>query len=587
MLRTQNCGELNAKSLGKEATLCGWVARVRDHGGVTFIDLRDRWGITQVVFRPEEMDAQKIALAQEMRSEWCIAVTGKVNARPQGTANTKIPTGEIELIAKELKIFSRSMTPPFELDDDKAGEDIRLKYRFLDLRRAPMQEALVFRSKLVQDMRDYLHGQNFVEVETPILTKSTPEGARDYLVPSRVHQGQFFALPQSPQLFKQLLMVSGYDRYFQIAKCFRDEDLRADRQPEFTQLDVEMSFITKEDVFATIEGVFAHLFKHTIGKDIKTPFRRMDYSEAMAKYGSDKPDLRFGLEIADVTAVFKNSGFKVFKGAVDMPEGKGAVLALKAPKAELFSRKDFDELIEFAKTLGASGLAYAKVTAEGIDSPIAKFLSAEEISGLKSATGAAAGDVLFFGADVRKKAQTVLGGVRLKLGQKLKLIPENVYSFVWIDEFPLFQYNEEAKRWDSEHHPFTSPHPDDLSKLGSDNGHIRSLSYDLVLNGNEIASGSIRIHDGDTQRKIFEIIGLDSEEAEKRFGFLLSAFKFGAPPHGGLAVGVDRLCTIFLGRESIREVVAFPKTQKAICPMTEAPSPVDPRQLKDLGIKVL
>ena len=597
MLRTHTCGELSEKHVGQTATLSGWVARVRDHGGVNFIDLRDRWGITQVVFRPD--DKQLHAAGRDLRPEFCVRVTGGIGKRPAGTENANIPTGRIEMTASELVVYSKSATPPFEIHGDSpVGEEARLEYRYLDLRRPQMQEALIFRGKLIQAMREFLSRENFVEFETPILTKSTPEGARDYLVPSRLNHGQFFALPQSPQLFKQLLMVSGFDRYYQVAKCFRDEDLRADRQPEFTQLDVEMSFVDKEDVFRAVEGTFAHLFKTVVGKPLATPFPRLPYKDAMRLYGSDKPDLRFGLPIADLSSVLKGSGFNVFKSALELKDG--VVLGLRVPKPETpFSRKDFDDLIEFAKANGAKGLAYAAADAQGgLDSPIAKFLKPDEITAIRGALGAelkpglgppgcVAGDLVFFAADARKKAQSVLGAVRLRLGQKLKLIPENVFSFTWIDEFPLFNYNEETKGWDSEHHPFTGPHPDDVAKLGTDNGAIRSLSYDLVLNGNELASGSIRIHDAAVQRKVFETIGIGAEEAEKRFGFLLKAFKYGPPPHGGIAVGVDRLVAILLGRESIREVVAFPKTQRAYCPMTDAPSPVDDRQLKDLGIKIL
>ncbi len=585
MLRTHTCGESSEKLLNQDVTLCGWVARVRDHGGVNFVDLRDRWGVTQVVFRPE-LDAKLHESSKELHNEFCITVTGTVQKRPAGTENTKLPTGAVEVLAKSIKIFSRSTPPPFEITDESpVGEEVRLKYRFLDLRRPLMQDALIFRSRLIQEMRNYLHGLQFVEVETPVLTKSTPEGARDYLVPSRVNPGQFFALPQSPQLFKQLLMVSGYDRYFQVAKCFRDEDLRADRQPEFTQLDVELSFITKEDVFRTIEGLFDHLFKTAAKKPLKIPFKRLNYADAMKLYGTDKPDLRFDLPLTDLTAVFKSTGFKIFKQAVD---SGGAVIGLRVPgTAEKFSRKDFDDLIEFAKTQGAGGLAYLKVTAAGVDSPIAKFLTEPEIAALKAATGAAAGDVVFFGADAVKKTQMFMGAVRLQLGRKLQLAPKDAFSFLWVDEFPLFAWNEEDKRWDSEHHPFTSPHADDIAKVGVDNGNIRSQSYDLVLNGNEIASGSIRIHDEALQKKIFETIGIDAQHAEERFGFLLSAFRFGPPPHGGIAIGCDRLATILLGRDSIREVVAFPKTQKAVCPLTDAPSPADPKQLRELGIKVL
>ncbi len=586
MLRTHNNGELNTAHLNQTVRLSGWVASSRDHGGVTFVDLRDRWGTTQIVFNPAALAGQE-SLIHDLRSEFCIGVTGTVKARPAGTVNAKIPTGEIEIDAAKLEIYSRAKTPPFQIDgDDKLSEEVRLKYRYLDLRRAPMQEAILFRNKIVYAMRRFLQDQSFVEVETPILTKSTPEGARDYLVPSRLNHGEFFALPQSPQIFKQILMVSGFDRYFQMAKCFRDEDLRADRQPEFSQLDVEMSFVTDEDIFAVFEALLKDVFKTCLNIDLVTPFPRFTYADVMEKYGSDKPDLRFGLELRDVSSVFANTDLKIFKETI--AKG-GAIVALQVPQpTHTFSRKDFDDLIAFAKEQGAGGLAYLKVTETGVDSPLAKFLKPEEIEALKKAlpTECKAGDLVFFGADKKRTAQAVLGQVRLKLAAKLGLIPQGMFHWSWVKDFPLFNWNEEHKRWDSEHHPFTSPHPDDFGKMGVDNGNIRSLSYDLVLNGNELASGSIRIHDAEVQQKVFDIIGLAPEESKARFGFLLKAFEYGPPPHGGAAIGIDRLLTILLGRESIRDVIAFPKTQKAVCPMTEAPSTVDFKQLRDLGIKI-
>jgi aspartyl-tRNA synthetase len=586
MLRTHTNGELTTAHLDKTVRLSGWVASSRDHGGVTFVDLRDRWGTTQVVFSPA-VSAQLHEKSQELRNEFCVGVVGTVKARPQGTTNSRIPTGQIEVQASELVIYSRAKTPPFEIGgDEHLSEEVRLKYRYLDLRRAPMQEAILFRNQIVFAMRRYLQSQNFVEVETPILTKSTPEGARDYLVPSRVNQGEFFALPQSPQIFKQILMVSGFDRYFQMAKCFRDEDLRADRQPEFSQLDLEMSFVTDEDIFAVFEALLKDVFKSCLDIDLVTPFPRFTYKDVMEKYGSDKPDLRFGLELRDVSAVFAATDLKIFKETL---ANGGAIVALQVPQPSVtFSRKDFDDLGLFAKEQGLGGLAYLKVTDAGVDSPLAKFLKPEEIEALKKALPAASkpGDVVFFAADKKKKAHAALGQVRLKLGARLGLIPQGVYHWSWVKDFPLFQWNEDAKRWDSEHHPFTSAHPDDAHKLGSDNGNIRSLSYDLVLNGNELASGSIRIHDAEMQQKVFDIIGLAPEESKLRFGFMLKAFEYGPPPHGGAAIGIDRLLTILLGRESIRDVIAFPKTQKAVCPMTEAPSPVDFKQLRDLGIKI-
>jgi len=586
MLRSHRNHELNASHLGREVALCGWVSVTRDHGGVNFVDLRDRWGVTQVVFRPERNRALHEA-SKALRTEFCVRIKGKVCRRPEGTENLNLSTGQIEIEADELTVLSRSKTPPFEIGTkEKITEELRLKHRSVDLRQPGMQESLLFRSRMIQEMRRHLHGEEFAEVETPILTKSTPEGARDYLVPSRLNSGQFFALPQSPQLFKQILMVSGYDRYFQIARCFRDEDLRADRQPEFTQLDLEMSFVEEDDVFGTIERTLAAVYENVLKKPLKTPFPRYGYAEVMERYGTDKPDLRFGLEIRDVSGVFKSTSLRIFKEVIG---GGGAILALQVPeKAADFSRKEFDDLIAFAKSCGASGLAYLKVTEQGIESPIAKFFTEAETAELKRSLPqeARSGDVVFFAADKKKTAQQVLGAVRLELGKKLGLVNRDELVWAWVNRFPLFQYNAQEKRWDSEHHPFTGIVAEDVGKLGSDNGSIRSLSYDLVLNGNEIASGSIRIHDAGVQEKVFEAIGLDAEESRARFGFLLEAFGYGPPPHGGIALGLDRLTAIFLARESIRDVIAFPKTQKAICLMTQAPSTVSAAQLKELGIRI-
>ncbi|MBF0254118.1 MAG: aspartate--tRNA ligase [Candidatus Omnitrophica bacterium] len=584
--RTHTNGQLNRAHVGQTVSLCGWAATLRDHGGVNFVDLRDRWGVTQVVFRPEP-DKDLHARARELRPEYCVRVTGKVTPRPEGTVNTKLPTGEIEVEVQSLEVFSRSKTPPFEMEGNQAiSEEVRLKHRYLDLRRSATQEPLFFRSRLINAIRQHLTGREFIEVETPILCKSTPEGARDYLVPSRLNHGEFFALPQSPQLFKQLLMVSGFERYFQIAKCFRDEDLRADRQPEFTQLDLEMSFVNEEDIFEVIESMMAEVFEKAAGQKLTTPFPRLSYADAMARFGSDKPDLRFALEIRDASEVFAETGLKIFKQTLD---GGGVILALKAPGAGgRFSRKDFDDMVTFAKSQGAAGLAYLKWTAAGIESPIAKFLKAEEIARLGELLpeGVKEGDAVFFAADKKRPAQLLLGAVRLELARRLGMRPQGGISLAWIHEFPLLQLNAEDGKWNSEHHPFTGIHPEDTGLLGVDNGAIRSLSYDLVLNGNEIASGSIRIHDAVLQEKVFETIGLDPEECRKRFGFLLKAFEYGPPPHGGIAIGLDRLTAILTNRESIRDVIAFPKTQKAICPLTQAPSEVDPVQLKDLGLKI-
>jgi len=572
--RTHTCGELTEKNIGEKVTLCGWVETVRDHGGVTFVDLRDRYGKTQAVFPPTE----------KLKPESSVQVKGTVARRPKGTENPKLPTGMVEITDVLVEILSACETPPFEITkSQETNEDLRLQYRYLDLRNPAVQKNLFTRHKVYQTIRRVLDTQDFVEVETPILTKSTPEGARDYLVPSRLNQGEFYALPQSPQLFKQILMVSGFDRYFQIAKCFRDEDLRADRQPEFTQLDMEMSFIKEEDIFAVVEKVLKSVFDAvgaTGRSPLQTPFPRLTYQQAMESYGTDKPDLRFGVKIQDVSAVVKSSEFRIFK---DAP----VVLGLCLPKMQA-SRKDIDELTEFAKTEGAGGLAYFKVEGGKLESPIAKFFKPEILAELQKKFGAVDGDLLVFAADERHKAQKVLGAIRLYVSKLKNWASVDSFHFSWITDFPLFKWNEEGKRWDSEHHPFTSPNMEDWIKYKpmGELDKIRSSAYDLVLNGNEVASGSIRIHNRDLQREIFKAIGLDEKEVENRFGFLLKAFEFGPPPHGGIALGIDRVITILLGLSSIREVIAFPKNQKAADPMTEAPSPVDERQLKDLGIKI-
>ena len=575
-LRTHSCGELTEKNVGQKVTLAGWVDSFRDHGGVTFIDLRDRYGKTQVV----------LPKSDSFKTESALKVSGTVTMRPKGTENPKLPTGQIEIADAKAEILSSCDTPPFEVTKSQdTNEELRMQYRYLDLRNPAVQKNLFIRHETYQAIRRTLDAEKFIEVETPILTKSTPEGARDYLVPSRVNQGEFYALPQSPQLFKQILMVSGFDRYFQIAKCFRDEDLRADRQPEFTQLDMEMSFIGEEDIFAVVEKVCQAVFKDVLKQELKAPFTRLTYREATEKYGTDKPDLRFGAEIHDVTPIVKNSEFKIFKEAAAKPDG--AVLALCLPKVEA-SRKDIDTLTEFAKTEGASGLAYFKVEGGAIVSPIDKFFKSGELGAVREQCGAGDGDLVVFAADERHKAQKVLGAIRLYASKWKNWAKPGTFHFSWITEFPLFKRNEEEKRWDSEHHPFTSPNMADWAKFKASGelGNIRSSAYDLVLNGNEIASGSIRIHQRELQREIFKTIGLDEKEAENRFGFLLKAFDFGPPPHGGIALGIDRVITILLGLSSIREVIAFPKNQKAVDPMTSAPSPVAERQLKELGIKI-
>jgi aspartyl-tRNA synthetase len=585
MLRTHTCGELTDKDIGKTVALCGWVASRRDHGNLIFIDLRDGYGITQVVFNPS-LDKKVHGMAEEMRPEYVVRIEGKVGLRPDGTRNPKIPTGNIEVAANSVELFNKANTPPFEITDDAAvTEESRLKYRYLDLRRGMMQRNLRLRHKVCKAARDYFDSRNFFEVETPILTKSTPEGARDYLVPSRVNHGMFYALPQSPQLFKQILMVSSMDRYFQIAKCFRDEDLRADRQPEFTQFDIEMSFVTEEDIFEVSEGLMKKLFKEAIGYDLRTPFPRLKYREAMERFGCDKPDTRFGLELKEITALVKDCGFKIFK---DCAGKAGRIIAINAKGCASYSRSQIDELTEFVKGYGAKGLANFKCEKGALSSQIDKFFKPEELEAVKKALGASDGDMIFIVADSARVAYDSMANLRKLLGKRLNLMDEKIFNFLWITDFPLFHYNDEDKRWESEHHPFTSVHPDDLLLLerGESMEKIRSRSYDLVINGSEIGSGSIRIHDPKLQELIFKTIGISDEEAKMRFGFLLDAFRYGAPPHGGVAFGLDRLMTLFVGCESIRDVIAFPKTQKAFCPMTSAPSPVDEKQLNELGIKL-
>lgn len=590
MLRTFTCGELTEKQVGQKVELYGWVDSVRDHGGLTFIDLRDRYGKTQIV---ASAGFQAAIHKGELKPEDCVRVEGKVALRPKGTENPKLVTGKIEVVETNVaggtkSVFHSSSTPlPFEISKStETNEELRLEYRFLDLRNPAVQKNILTRHKIYQIIRRTLDKHGFIEVETPILTKSTPEGARDYLVPSRVNQGEFYALPQSPQLFKQILMVSGLDRYFQIAKCFRDEDLRADRQPEFTQLDMEMSFLEENDLFAVVEEVLKNILKDVLGLELKTPFPRMTYQDAVTRYGSDKPDLRFGLTIEDISEIVKNSEFKVFKEAVAKPNGVVAGICL--PKGAAVSRKEIDDLTENAKKDGALGLAYFKVEEGKLDSPIAKFFDAGPQTQIIKKFNASAGDLILLVADERPKTLKVLGNLRLHIAKWKGLIPQGEFNFSWVMDFPLFKWNEEEKRWESEHHPFTAPDLEDWKKHKASGAldKIRSRAYDLVMNGNEIASGSIRIHKKELQQEIFETIGLDKEEIQKRFGFLLKAFQFGAPPHGGIALGIDRVITILLGLDSIREVIAFPKNQKAACPMTSAPSPVNEKQLKELGIKI-
>ncbi len=581
--RTDYCGDLSRKDTDREVTLLGWVQRRRDLGGLIFVEMRDREGIVQVVFNGEA-NPEAHEKAQSLRSEYVIGVVGKVSVRPEGTFNPKMETGEIEVIAEELRIFNVSKNPPFLIEDDEeVAENVRLKYRYLDLRRPRLQRNLILRHRVAQEVRKYFDRLGFLEIETPMLTKSTPEGARDYLVPSRLNPGHFYALPQSPQLFKQILMVSGFDRYFQIVRCFRDEDLRSDRQPEFTQIDVEMSFVQVEDIRETMEGLMAHIFKEVVGMDLQTPFASMSYAEAMDRYGVDKPDLRFGMEMRDVSDVFRGSSFKVFKETL---EKGGIIKALCVKGGSSFSRKEIDELTPFVGTYGAKGLAWAKVGEDGWQSPIQKFLTPEERKQAESRCEAVKDDLLLFVADSPRVVNQALGNLRLHLGEKLGLIPPDLYRFVWILDFPLLEYDETEKRYVAVHHPFTAPKDEDIPKLKDHPGDAKAKAYDLVLNGSEVGGGSIRNHLREVQSLLFEKLGMGEEEARERFGFLLEALEYGTPPHGGIAFGFDRLNMILSHSESIRDVIAFPKTQKAVCLMTEAPSRVDPRQLDELSIRI-
>ena len=561
----------------------GWVQRRRDHGGLIFIDLRDREGIVQLALDPDR-DPEAHTKADRVRNEYVIAVRGVVSPRPEGTVNPKMFTGEVEVEVRELRVLNTAKTPPFMIDEyADVAESIRLKHRYLDLRRPGIQSNLMLRHRVARTVRTYLDNQGFLEIETPVLTKSTPEGARDYLVPSRVNPGTFYALPQSPQLFKQLLMVSGYDRYCQIVKCFRDEDLRADRQPEFTQIDCEMSFVSRDDVIAVMEGMIAEVFRDAIGVEVSLPMPRMTYAEAMARYGVDNPDLRFDLELVEISNLVKDSGFKVF---ADVVKGGGIVKALNVKGCASFSRKEIDDLTEFAKIYGAKGLAYVKVTEEGWQSPISKFFSEQELAALNRVLHAEVGDLLLFVADSYRVTNEALGRLRGHLGHKLGLTRKDDFKFVWITDFPLLEWDGEARRHVAVHHPFTAPMDEDMPLLDGDPGKARAKAYDLVLNGSEIGGGSIRIHDQAVQSKMFDLMGIGIEEAREKFGFLLDALEFGAPPHGGIAFGLDRLVMILTGSDSIRDVIAFPKTQKATCMMSEAPNVVDEKQLRELSIRL-
>lgn len=583
MKRTHSATELDIEHIGQEVVLNGWVDTRRDHGGLIFIDLRDRSGIIQIVFSPE-VNEEAFHLAEKVRNEYVIAVRGKVCRRPEATENPNLKTGKIEIYVEKMEVLSPAKTPPFYIENGiDVDENLRLKYRYLDLRRPEMRDNLILRHRVIKTIRDYLDSKGFIEIETPILTKSTPEGARDYLVPSRVHPGEFFALPQSPQIFKQLLMVAGMEKYFQIARCFRDEDLRADRQPEFTQLDMEMSFIDEEDVFNIVEEMMVRIFEDGIGRKLATPFKRISYDEAMKKYGSDRPDLRCSWEIVDITELVKNVEFKVFSSAI---EAGGVVRALNARTCGSFSRKEIDDLTRIALENGAKGLAWIVVTENELKSPITKFFTEEQMANILKALDARPGDLLLFSADTHEVVCRVLGTLRLELANRLNLIDEDELNFVWVIDFPLLEYDEEEKRYVAVHHPFTSPRLEDLDILEQSPEKVKARAYDLILNGTEIGGGSIRIHRRDVQERMFALLGLEQEEVREKFGFMLDAFEYGTPPHGGIAFGIDRLVMIMAKRNSIRDVIAFPKTQSASCPLTNAPSPVTPKQLRELHIKI-
>jgi len=581
--RTRYCGDFRKGDVDREVTLLGWVQRRRDLGGLIFVELRDRQGIVQVVFNPE-VSAGAHEKAQSLRSEYVVGVQGTVVKRPEGTVNPRLNTGEIEVAAKELKILNVSKTPPFLIEDEEeVAEDTRLKYRYLDLRKPGLQRNLILRHQVAKAVRNYFDRLGFLEVETPMLTKSTPEGARDFLVPSRLTPGHFYALPQSPQLFKQILMVSGFDRYFQIVRCFRDEDLRSDRQPEFTQIDVEMSFITVQDIRNTMEGLMAHIFKEVVGINLELPFPVLTYDEAMGRYGVDKPDIRFGMELKDVTEPLKNSSFQVFKDAV---EGKGTIKAINVKGGSSFSRKEIDELTHFVYAYGAKGLISAKISKTGWQSSIQKFITEEERKAIDERMAADEGDLLLFIAGPTKVVNQSLANLRLHLGEKSGLIPKDQFRFVWILDFPLLEYDEAERRYVAVHHPFTAPRDEDIPTLKNHPELVKAKAYDLVLNGSEIGGGSIRNHLREVQSLLFEKLGMGEEEARERFGFLLEALEYGTPPHGGIAFGFDRLIMILSHSESIRDVIAFPKTQKGTCLMTDAPSRVDSKQLDELWIKI-
>ncbi|HVC10747.1 MAG TPA: aspartate--tRNA ligase [Burkholderiales bacterium] len=584
-MRTHYCGELSAALIDRTVTLCGWAHRRRDHGGVIFIDLRDREGLAQVVCDPDRPDAFQVA--DRVRGEYVLRVTGKVRRRPEGTTNPNLRSGEVEVLAHEVEVLNPSVTPPFQLDDENLSETTRLTYRVLDLRREPMQRNLRLRYRVAMALRSFLDEHGFIDIETPMLTRSTPEGARDYLVPSRVHPGEFYALPQSPQLFKQLLMVAGFDRYYQIVRCFRDEDLRADRQPEFTQVDIETSFLDERAIQQLTEGMIRSVFAEVLGEELPDPFPRLSYVEAMSRFGSDKPDLRVPLELTELTDLMKTVEFKVFRAAAELPGGR--VAALRVPKADL-TRKEIDDYTQFAAIYGAKGLAYIKVNdrsklPEGLQSPIVKFLSNETLAAILERAGAEDGDLIFFGADRAKIVNDALGALRVRIGHD-KGYALAGWQPLWVVDFPMFEWDEDEKRWGAMHHPFTAPKDSHEDLLQSDPGRALSKGYDMVLNGSEIGGGSIRIHRADVQAKVFRALGISDAEARAKFGFLLDNLQYGAPPHGGIAFGLDRLVAMMAGAESIRDVIAFPKTQRAQCLLTQAPSPVDEKQLRELGLRL-
>jgi aspartyl-tRNA synthetase len=587
-MRTHYCGLLNTDQLDQTVSLCGWAHRRRDHGGVIFIDLRDREGLAQIVCDPDRAGMFKIA--ESVRSEFVLRVTGKVRHRPAGTTNANITSGEIEILCHEIEVLNTALTPPFQLDDENLSETVRLTHRVIDLRRPQMQKNMMLRYKVAMAFRRFLDSRGFIDIETPMLTKSTPEGARDYLVPSRVHPGEFFALPQSPQLFKQLLMVAGFDRYYQITKCFRDEDLRADRQPEFTQVDIETSFLNETQITALMEEMIRTVFKETLDMELPNPFPRMTHAEAMARYGSDKPDLRVTLELTEVTDAVKDVAFKVFAGVANSENGR--VAALRVPGGGAFSRGEIDEYTRFVGIYGAKGLAYIKVNditqlnEAGLQSPIVKNLHEAALKTIIARTGATNGDIIFFGADKEKIVNDALGALRSKIGHEKGYTNGRAWEPLWVVDFPMFEYDEEAKRWNACHHPFTAPKDEHLAMLQSDPGRCLAKAYDLALNGSEIGGGSVRIHQEAVQSQVFRALNIGAEEAQLKFGFLLDALQYGAPPHGGLAFGLDRIVTMMTGSESIRDVIAFPKTQRAQCLLTQAPSPVDERQLRDLHIRL-